>query len=91
MLHIMINGDTGKAYNISNDKCNVHLREFASICAAVAGKEVVFDLPDEVEMRGFSIASQAVLSNDYLTSIDFKASYDIETAISRTISILSDK
>ena len=81
MLHIMINGDTGKAYNISNDKCNVHLREFASICAAVAGKEVVFDLPDEVEMKGFSIASQAVLSNDYLTSIDFKASYDIETAI----------
>lgn len=91
MLHIMINGETGKAYNISNDKCNVHLREFAAICAAVAGKEVVFDLPDEVEMKGFSIASQAVLSNDYLTSIDFKASYDIETAISRTISILSDK
>ena len=91
MLHIMSNGETGKAYNISNDKCNVHLREFAAICAAVAGKEVVFDLPDEVEMKGFSIASQAVLSNDYLTSIDYKASYDIETAISRTISILSDK
>ena len=91
MLHIMINGDTGKAYNISNDKCNVHLKDFAAICASTARKKVVFDLPDEMERRGFSIASQAVLSNDYLTSIDFKASYDIETAISRTISILSDK
>ena len=91
MLHIMINGETGKAYNISNDKCNVHLRYFAAICASTARKEVVFDLPDEMERKGFSIASQAVLSNDYLTSIDFKASYDIETAISRTISILSDK
>lgn len=91
MLHIMINGETGKAYNISNDKCNVHLRDFAAICASTARKDVVFDLPDEMERKGFSIASQAVLSNDYLTSLDFKALYDIETAISRTISILSDK
>lgn len=91
MLHIMINGETGKAYNISNDKCNVHLKDFAAICASTARKKVVFDLPDEMERRGFSIASQAVLSNDYLTSLDFKALYDIETAISRTIRILSDK
>ena len=91
MLHIMIHGKTGKSYNISNDKCNVHLKDFAAICASVAGKKVVFDLPDEVESKGFSIATQAILSNDYLRSINFTAHYDIETAISRTIKLLSEK
>ena len=91
MLHIMINGETGKSYNISNDKCNVHLKDFAAICASVAGKKVVFDLPDEVESKVFSIATQAILSNDYLRSINFTAHYDIETAISRTIKLLSEK
>ena len=33
MLYIMISGDSGAAYNVSNEKCNVRLRDFAEICA----------------------------------------------------------
>lgn len=90
MLHIMLNGETGKAYNISNDKCNVHLRDFASMCANIAGKEVVFDLPDEAEQKGFSIASQAILSNIRLNNSDFYPVYDMYGSLLRTLSILSD-
>ena len=89
MLHVMINGEKGKAYNISNDKCNVHLRDFAAICASAAGKEVVFDLPDEVERRGFSIATSAILSNDFLKSTQYSPIYEIVAAVSRTIKILA--
>lgn len=89
MLHIMINGETGKAYNISNDECNVHLRDFAAICASVAGKEVVFDLPDEVERQGFSIATSAILSNNFLRSTQYSPIYEVVAAVSRTIKILA--
>lgn len=88
MLHVLINGSVGIPYNISNAKCNVHLKEFAQICAEAVGKEVIFDLPTEMEQKGFSVATQAILSNEALCQNGFIPQYDIRCAISRTLNIL---
>lgn len=88
MLHILLNGESGKSYNISNDECNVHLRDFAGCCAKAIGRSVVFELPSETEQKGFSIAMQAILSNTLLTETGFKPMYDISEAIDRTLKIL---
>lgn len=88
MLYVMIHGESGVAYNIANDKCNVHLKDFAAECAAVAGKRVVFDLPSETERRGFSVAMNAILSTDRLKSIGFEGRYTFKDAVKRTIDIL---
>lgn len=88
MLHIMINGETGQAYNISNDDCNVHLKDFANICAEYHGKKVVFDLPSETEAKGFSIATQAILNNAKLKATGFNPLYSFRDAVERTITIL---
>ena len=88
MLHIMLNGETGKAYNISNDKCNVHLRDFASMCANIAGKEVVFDLPDIREVKGYSIVTKALMNNSSLCNIGYNSKYSIGNSIQRTILVL---
>lgn len=89
MLKILLDGETGTAYNISNHACDVHLKDFAAICAAVAGRKVVFDLPSEAESRGFSIASRAVMDNSRLLALGFTPMYGIRDAIERTIRILS--
>lgn len=88
MLYVMLHGECGQAYNISNEKCNVHLKDFAQMCAAYNGKEVVFDLPSETEMKGFSIATQAILDNSKLKSLGFKPKYEMKDAVHRTIGIL---
>jgi len=88
MLHVMLNGENGVAYNISAESCNVHLKDFARICAETAGKEVVFELPSETEMKGFSIAMQAILDNSKLKSIGWTPRYEMKDAVERTISIL---
>lgn len=88
MLHVMLNGVIGAAYNISNEKCNVHLRDFASLCAYKAGKNVVFDIPSEIEKRGFSIATTAIMSNTSLLQTGFVPRYEIRDSINRTIEIL---
>lgn len=88
MLYVMLHGECGQAYNISNEKCNVHLKDFAQMCAAYNGKEVVFDLPSETEMKGFSIATQAILDNSKLKSLGFKPKYEMKDAVHRTIEIL---
>ncbi len=88
MLFVMLNGEDAGIYNISNEACNVHLKDFAGICAAVCGKKVVFDLPSEDEQKGFSIATKAILSNDKLKEVGFSPVYGIENAIMRTVAIL---
>ena len=88
MLYVLLNGENGKAYNISNELCNVHLKDFAQACANKAGTKVVFDLPSKTELAGFSIATQAILSNQRLKDIGFNPKYLFEEAISRTLEIL---
>ncbi|MBR6891786.1 MAG: NAD-dependent epimerase/dehydratase family protein [Bacteroidaceae bacterium] len=88
MLHVLLYGEVGVPYNISNEACDVHLRDFAAICAECAGRQVVFDLPTETEAKGFSIATKAVLDNSRLKGIGFTPRYTIRDAIQRTIEIL---
>ena len=90
LLYIAINGETGVPYNISNKTCNVRLRDFADCCARCSGKKVVFELPSEVERKGYSVASFAILDNSRLVSIGWTPKYALKDAIQRTITILNE-
>ena len=91
MLYILLHGESGKAYNVSNLDCNVKLKDFAGACARWAGKKVVYDLPSEVEQKGYSVAIHAILDNTRLLSIGCQPLYSFEEAIKRTLNILSRK
>ena len=88
MLHVLLHGELGVPYNISNSDCNVKLKDFAGACAHWAGKDVVFDLPSEIEQKGYSVAMHAVLDNERLLSIGFLPLFPFEEAIRRTLTIL---
>lgn len=88
MLHVMLNGETGVPYNVSNDACNVRLKEFAQLCAEYNGKEVTYDIPTQTEAKGYSIATKAILDNSRLKGIGFESKYEMKDAIYRTVSIL---
>lgn len=88
ILYVLLKGQDGEAYNISNLDTNVHLKDFANQCALYNNKKVLFDLPSEAEKKGFSIASTAILVNNKLLSLGFDSKYNFEDAIRRTIEIL---
>ena len=88
MLFILLHGEMGGAYNVSNKECNVKLKDFAGACARWAGKEVVFDLPSEVEQKGYSVAMHAILDNSRLLSIGCQPFYPFDEAIDRTLNVL---
>lgn len=90
LLTVLLNGENGVAYNVSSEKTNVHLRDFAQMCAEYNGRKVIFDLPSEAEAKGFSIATQAVMDNSLIKSIGFCPRYEMSDAVRRTIQILSD-
>lgn len=90
MLFILLHGEMGEAYNISNKECNVKLKDFAGACARWAGKDVVFDLPSETEQKGYSVAMHAILDNTRLQSIGCQPLFPFNEAIRRTLVILAD-
>ena len=88
MLFILLHGENGVAYNISNKNCDVKLKDFAGACAHWAGKKVVYDLPSDVEQKGYSVAMHAILDNTRLLSIGFIPEYPFLDAIRRTLNVL---
>ena len=88
MLFVLLSGKNGIAYNISSEMCNVHLKDFAQICADMADTHVVFDYPTQHEAKGYSVACQAVMSNDRLRELGFKPFYSFVDAVKRTLLIL---
>jgi nucleoside-diphosphate-sugar epimerase len=88
LLTVMLHGENGVAYNVSSDKTNISLRDFAQLCAECVGRKVVFDLPSETESKGFSVAMRAILSNERIKKIGFIGKYEIKDAIRRTVEVL---
>lgn len=91
LLHILLNGENGQAYNVASEGCNVHLKDFAAACARICGKQVIFDIPGSAEAKGYSIASRAILSCDKLASIGFKAKYGLKDALERTMEMMNTR
>lgn len=88
ILTILLKGETGQAYNIANADSNVTIREMAEIIASVSGKKVVFEVPDEIEKAGYNPVARSILDASKLEKLGWKANYDMETGIKRTIDIL---
>ncbi len=88
LLTVLLKGENAVAYNVSSEKTNIRLKDFAKTCAECCGKKVVFDLPSETESKGYSVATRSILANERIKGIGFTPYYNIQEAISRTIKIL---
>ena len=64
------------------------LKYLAAIIAAINGKKVVFEIPDAVEAAGYSKATKARLSGEKLMGLGWRAKYNLENGLERTINIL---
>jgi nucleoside-diphosphate-sugar epimerase len=83
-------GAIGDAYNISNDESIVTIAEVAKTVADIIGTRVVFDIPDEIEKKGFSKPQNCILDNQKLKTLGWKGKYDIKTGLKECIIILKE-
>ena len=90
LLKIMFDGKSGEAYNISDKKSNITLKELATVIAQKVNTRVVFDMPDRVEQSGFSKVTKAILDSSKLERLGWFAQYDIRTGINNTLEILDE-
>ena len=85
ILTVMLKGAKGEAYNVSDERSDITLRDLAALIAREAGSKVVFQLPDGVESAGFSPAMQARMDSAKLCSLGWSAQYDIERGVAETL------
>lgn len=90
MLCVLGKGAVGEAYNISSEESVVTIAEVAETVANIAGAKVVFDLPDEIEKKGFSKPQNCILDNQKLRALGWKEKYDIKTGLKECIDILKE-
>ncbi len=90
LLWALLCGQNGEAYNIADESGDIRLRDLAQIVAEINGKKVVFELPDAVEVAGYSKATKARLNGQKLRELGWKPRYDIKSGMERTISILRE-
>ncbi len=88
VLFTMLLGENKEAYNISDKDSDITLRDLAAIIAEYAGKEVVFELPDETERAGYSTATKALLDSSKLQKLGWKSMFDMKKGLTRTIEML---
>ena len=88
LLWMLSKGLTTEAYNLAHPSMDASLRTLAEGLAALAGREVVFELPDAVERAGYSTATRATMDGSKLAATGWTPAYDLDGALERTVSVL---
>ena len=84
----LFNGERGEAYNVADSGEILSLRQIAEYISSLAGRKVVFKLPDEIQARGFSKAVNAIMPNDKLRGLGWQPKDDTRSGVKKTVEIL---
>ena len=91
ILRVLVAGKCGEVYNLGNIESDIRLKDLAKTIADIAGTKVIFELPNDVEKKGYSKATIARLDYSKIESdLDWKPCYSIYDGIKRTIDILKN-
>ena len=88
LLHILLKGENGQAYNIADANSNISIRELAETIAKIGGKKVVIDVPDADEQKGFNVVTKSVFSTGKLEDLGWKVQTSILDGLKHTIDVL---
>lgn len=90
ILKVMLRGETGLAYNISNPDSIISIRKMAEILVASAGVNLRTEVPTETERKAFNPMSNSSLDSSRLQRLGWKGCFDAETGFSHTVRILRE-
>lgn len=88
LIFLLVKGECGQAYNISDNNCNISLKDLAKNIANLRGTEVVFEIPSEIESKGYSKANIAILNPKKINDLGWIAKNDISTGLLKTYNVL---
>lgn len=88
IFYCLFKGKCGAAYNVTDSSEILSLREIAEYISSLAGRKVVFELPNAAQSKGFSKAVNAIMTNDKLRALGWTPKDDTRSGIKKTVEIL---
>ncbi|EGO5038473.1 NAD-dependent epimerase/dehydratase family protein [Enterococcus faecalis] len=88
ILHLLLEGKKGEAYNVSSENFDLQLKELAQQLAEISDKKVIFDLPDGIEQKGFSTASTAILDNKKIKENGWYPIFELRESLKNTVELV---
>lgn len=91
ILFLMLEGKSGEAYNVASLESDITLKDLAQKIAECAEVNVQFELPNEIEQKGFSKATRAILNCEKIKNLGWEPQVTIEVGIKKTIRVLINR
>lgn len=88
LFYILLKGDSSEAYNVTNNEQELTLKEIAEYLASLNNKKVMFELPNEIEKKGYSGLIRSTLNIDKLRELGFQPLTPMKEGLRKTIQIL---
>lgn len=85
ILTVLLSGEMGKAYNISNPVSVVTIRELAEQIAKSSGRKVVFENPSDEEKKGYNLMDNSSLDSADLLILGWKGLFSLEDGVNHTL------
>ena len=88
LFAVLFKGQSGEVYNVANENSVATIAEVAQTIAGITGRQIVFDLPDEIEKKGFSRPQNCVLNTDKIKELGWEGKYDLKSGLKETIDVM---
>lgn len=88
ILTVLLKGESGKAYNISNPNSIISIKEMAEILANAAGARLIREEADNAEKKLFNPMDNSSLDSKSLQTLGWKGLWTAEKGLVHTVEIL---
>lgn len=88
ILAILINGECGEAYNISNKNSICSIRQLAEMFAELSGCGVVFANPSVGDLQAFNPMDNSSLDASKLEKLGWHGIFDLKEGVKRTLNYM---
>jgi nucleoside-diphosphate-sugar epimerase len=88
ILAVLIKGENGNAYNISNPNSICTIKDIAEAIAKAAQITVEYDIPTEEEKKSYSPMNNSSLGSDKLEALGWKPMFPIDIGVRAMIRVL---
>ena len=90
ILKVLLRGEAGHAYNISNPDSIISIREMGEILAKAGGVRLKKETAGAEEKRGFNPMSNSSLESGSLEGLGWRGCFSAEEGLTHTVEILKE-
>lgn len=91
ILTVLLRGESGNAYNISNPASVVSIRDMAALLAKAGNTKLIREEADATEKKAFNPMKNSSLDSAKLEALGWHGIFDAESGFSETVEVIREK